>query len=560
MKLFRTVIAALLLLCSTTMNAYDFKVDGIYYNITGANSVEVTFTGSTYMYNNYTGSIAIPENVTYNGLAFNVISIGRHAFRNSKITAVTIPNSVKVIGESSFLDCTNLTEVIIPEGVEVIENTAFENCTSITNIEISSTVNLIGSWAFANCTAIETITSYIPAENINGVFHDTSSLENVDTRNAIMYVPLGAKNAYARAVNWWTDNIIELVPENDGKCGENAYWKLDQEGRVMRIFGIGDMYNYYHWDVPRFGYSIENIIIEEGITSIGDYIFNDCTELISIEIPSTLSSIGECAIYSHNLSHIISHIPVNKLQGLYINDWAFSIDETNCTLTVPYGAKEAYASDYNWILFTNIEELPFDLTVTAAGYATLFLDYTAEIPAELELYTANTIDGNYLMMQEVTGILPANTGVIVKGKEGKYTFERSSEAPSAIAGNLFRGSVEDVYITPAKEAKYYVLSMKDGVVGMYEDALSGGTFKNNANKAYLVLGEKNLGIYDEEVDTEDPGMQLSNSYYFDFSGTTAIEPIINEVEDNIYYDLSGRRVENPTRGIYILNGKKILVK
>ena len=104
------------------------------------------------------------------------------------------------------------------------------------------------------------------------------------------------------------------------------------------------------------------------------------------------------------------------------------------------------------------------------------------------------------------------------------------------------------------------LAMKDGVVGMYEDALSGGTFKNNANKAYLVLGEKNLGIYDEEVDTEDPGMQLSNSYYFDFSGTTAIEPIINEVEDNIYYDLSGRRVENPTRGIYILNGKKILVK
>ena len=87
----------------------------------------------------------------------------------------------------------------------------------------------------------------------------------------------------------------------------------------------------------------------------------------------------------------------------------------------------------------------------------------------------------------------------------------------------------------------------------------GAALKNNAHKAYLMLSPK-IDIFDEEVDTEDPGMQLSNSYYFDFGGTTAIEPVINEVEDNIYYDLSGRRVENPTRGIYIVNGKKVLVK
>ena len=55
-------------------------------------------------------------------------------------------------------------------------------------------------------------------------------------------------------------------------------------------------------------------------------------------------------------------------------------------------------------------------------------------------------------------------------------------------------------------------------------------------------------------------MQLSNSYYFDFGGTTAIDPVVTEVNDNIYYDLSGRRVENPVQGIYIVNGKKRLVK
>ena len=55
-------------------------------------------------------------------------------------------------------------------------------------------------------------------------------------------------------------------------------------------------------------------------------------------------------------------------------------------------------------------------------------------------------------------------------------------------------------------------------------------------------------------------MQLSNRYYFDFSGTTAIEPVVNEIEENVYYDLSGRRVENPVQGIHIVNGRKVLIK
>ena len=117
---------------------------------------------------------------------------------------------------------------------------------------------------------------------------------------------------------------------------------------------------------------------------------------------------------------------------------------------------------------------------------------------------------------------------------------------------------EDEYITPKKGYAYYVLSMKNGIVGMYKDELTGGTFKNNANKAYLVLTD--ITVNDEEVNTQTPGVQLSNSYYFDFGGTTAVDEVMTEVNDNCYYDLSGRRVENPTSGIYILNGNKVLVK
>ena len=94
---------------------------------------------------------------------------------------------------------------------------------------------------------------------------------------------------------------------------------------------------------------------------------------------------------------------------------------------------------------------------------------------------------------------------------------------------------------------------------MYRAKLTDGTFKNNANRAYMLLSELNVG--DGNLDTSVPGSQLSNGYRFDFSGTTAIESVETEsTAPAVYYDLSGRRVENPAKGIYIVNGKKVYIK
>ena len=544
-------------------------------------------------------------------------------------TSITIPNSVTTIGVHAFNSCINLESIEIPNSVTSIEECAFYGCTSLKSITIGNNVTHIRQHAFAGCKSLTSVTSHIPADKL---FTTHQIFINIDLDACTLYVPYGAKETYA-ATDGWNEftNIVEL--EYSGQCGENAFYKFDEATGTFTISGEGAMYDYEMQSSPWFNNSnIRQVIINDGIThignnffrysrsltsidipnsvtTIGDGAFALCKDLTSIEIPNSVTTIGEQAFGwsgltsieipnsvttignsafdgctgltsvtignsvitignsafqgCSRLTSITSLIPADKLYSIEIESYTFyGLDKNNCTLYVPYGAKETYAAIEGWNEFTNIVEIienPFELTVSAAKYATLYLDYNAIIPEGVEVYTANAVDGNRLMMQQVTGVLPANTGVIVRAEQGTYAFEQSFENTEEIENNLFRGSIEDEYITPENGYKYYVLAMKDGVVGMYADALTGGTFKNNANKAYLMLSTR-IGIYDEEVDTEDPGMQLSNSYYFDFSGTTAIEPVINEVEDNIYYDLSGRRVENPTQGIYIVNGKKVLVK
>ena len=108
-----------MLLSSIHISAHDFEVDGIFYSILDAKAkpVEVYCKGDYPgdFENEYTGSVVIPENVTYLGTTYTITSIGGLAFSKcSSLTSVTIPNSVTLIGDSAFEGCTGLLSVSIP--------------------------------------------------------------------------------------------------------------------------------------------------------------------------------------------------------------------------------------------------------------------------------------------------------------------------------------------------------------------------------------------------------------------------------------------------------------
>lgn len=186
------IIAALL--CSISASAYDFEVDGIYYNITSSEdlTVSVTYKGSDQSSAVYSGNVVIPGSVEYNGITYSVTSIGYSAFENcSNLASIAIPNSVTSIGASIFSGCDNLTSIvveednpvydsrgncnaiirtatnklirgcqstIIPNSVTSIGRTAFNGCTRLTSITIPNGVTSIEDNAFNGCTNLTSIT------------------------------------------------------------------------------------------------------------------------------------------------------------------------------------------------------------------------------------------------------------------------------------------------------------------------------------------------------------------------------------------------------------------
>ena len=150
-------------------------------------------------------------------------------------------------------------------------------------------------------------------------------------------------------------------------------------------------------------------------------------------------------------------------------------------------------------------------------------------------------------MEQVEGTLPANTGVILKN-EGTYAFPLSITSANG-ATSLLQGTAETTDITPAENTTYYVLANGENGVGLYKDELDGGTFRNNANKAYLPV-----------VAEADANAVASYSFNFDWAGTTGIEGVVAEgAENGAIYDITGRRVKAITApGIYIVNGRKVV--
>ena len=155
-RCFRLLLLASAIATSLSAAAYDFESAGIYYNITGNNTVEVTRSDENN--NTYSGSVSIPETVTNNGTEYSVTKIGKSAFKGSIVTSVSMPESITSIGQYAFSGCQNLETVALPESLTALGSNAFYSCKLLKTIKIPSGVTTIPCQCFDGCSSLESVT------------------------------------------------------------------------------------------------------------------------------------------------------------------------------------------------------------------------------------------------------------------------------------------------------------------------------------------------------------------------------------------------------------------
>lgn len=169
------LLATLCLQFSLKAYAYDFKVNGIAYNITSTSILEVEAVGDWSDTDFWKEIIAIPTSVSYEGITYQVTSINSSLFSqgwgNTVLKEVYLPNGIKAIPEKCFSSCENLVTIILPNALESIGKRAFNNCSSLEHLDIPNSVKSIGSEAFRICRKLKDIKLPSEARNIGpGIF------------------------------------------------------------------------------------------------------------------------------------------------------------------------------------------------------------------------------------------------------------------------------------------------------------------------------------------------------------------------------------------------------
>ena len=203
----------------------------------------------------------------------------------------------------------------------------------------------------------------------------------------------------------------------------------------------------------------------------------------------------------------------------------------------------------------NAVELPYyQVAITDAKYATFYAPVAVTVPDGVTAHTV-TINGDWATLSDPLEVIPAYTGVVLYSETAQaYTFNVTT-ADAFEGENALKGTVAATNVTADAYVLGYINVAEEGEeekkeVGFYtatKNQADNTAFLNNHHKAYL---------------PKTTGMNAV-SYSFRFGeGTTGIDEITeNRVQSTVIYDLTGRRVETITEpGIYIVNGKKVLVK
>ena len=239
---------------------------------------------------------------------------------------ISIPNSVKYVGEKAFYNCISLTNVVLPYGIANIGVSTFSGCESLVGVTIPDSVTSIGEQAFFNTALLKNQTT---TEKYVGkwIIDCDSDVKNVTIKNGTVGI---ADHAFERRTS--LESIT--IPDSVEFIGVYAFldcWELKQVKMPESMTTIGDR-AFYDCD------SIESVIVPKGVTKIGDCFFYGCASLTSVSIPH---SVIDIQLNAFEKCVALNEINIDEMNKVYKSNSGVLLNKNETELILyPAGKKE----------------------------------------------------------------------------------------------------------------------------------------------------------------------------------------------------------------------------
>ena len=529
----------------------------------GAKMLSNTAVGSgEFMIEFYDDITRIPDKAFYmsklNGkidLPMSVKSIGAYAFTKTACTDFSLPDRVTEIGEGAFESCYNFRTLNLPRDLKKIGPRAFKDCLLSGNLDIAYNVTEIGDYAFSGCTGLTKLSltsslqriganAFSGCKNLNcelaipstvteigdGAFKECSNLYGTLTLPANLK-KIGSKTF--QNCNSFTGTLV--IPNSVTEIGQEAF------SDCSRFAGLSLPNNLRKIEFGAFARCINlsgPLSIPETVKEIGSYAFYNCTNFTGdFILPSALESIGTDAFANTQDKNrlVFQSLPKGMQNGYHDCKMRRYVNLSDAS----YVSDDAYAY---------LDRASYVRTMTNT-WGSLVLPYEMLLPSDApySVFTIEKMTNDEVVLKRCTFILNSGVAYIVRrdGEEKTLTFspDRSVEIrmkmqPAEVGNLKFSGTyqakeVTDGYIL-AQDRFWNVAKLKAAapetqavMVGPFRSWLE-GTTANTSPSLSMRIGDSTTGI-----DNVAP-LEILNA---------------NDAE---YYDLNGKRLDAPMKGVNIV--------
>lgn len=475
---------------------------------TALESVDLSNTNVTIMtdgvfFNNTSlTSIKLPKGLEY---------FWDNAFNGCKsLNNIKMPSTVKGIYNNVFLECISLTDVTLNEGCTTLGHHVFKKC-PLATVTFPNTLNSIGEYAFES-TKLNTVdlsntqTKSLP----NGCFYDCEQLSDVKLPKELTYIG---------QVAFFKSTIASITfPPTLQKIDSWAF-------QYSKLANVVIPTNCSIVDKAAFANNdnLTTVVINGTKCHLAYEAFANCPKLTDVYITSNIQPTAERYNFPFRNDpkvHVMKDY-VDVFSGLRTNENLNPCNTTNfdSNLYLPLGKK--------WTTFTSAYNLDFS---SVEG---------------LTAYTAKYNKDNDAVALTPVKKVKAHTGLILKGEAGKsYTLpilNSNEDALDAVTDNQLVDCVDALWST-GRDNDYF---------------LSDGKFVKSTNNGWALPGKSYLYINGGRANKSESPLRV----YVD-NTATAINGITTNpvVKDEAYYNLQGVKVQRPQHGVFIHNGKKVVLK